>query len=277
VGLQTTHDADHIDLDVSLEDPVRAKAFLEEVLHKYASAVGIRALSALFQQAALNRLVLASGAVPRDFLVLSAASVTRARSRPNAKLVGVQDVNRAAGDAAQVKIRELEDDFASDEASAGTTLAGLDVVRAFCLEQKRWTYFRVDFKDKEHLKDEYEIITNLLDARLVHLVSAGVSETHRAGERSEVFMLDLSQFSGQRLRKHIRVLDIVGGHIVSRATGEGGQPQVGDSARRLVTIFRRAPLLRLGELTPVAHGGTVTELVDGSGGATPEAGATAKT
>jgi hypothetical protein len=271
VGLQTTHDADHIDLDVSLEDPIRAKTFLEEVLQKYAAAVGIRTLSGLFQPAALNRLVLASGAVPRDFLVLSAASITRARTRQNAKLVGVQDVNRAAGDAAQVKIRELEDDFASDAESTGSTLAGLDVVRAFCLDQKRWTYFRIDFKDKERAKDEYDIISNLLDARLVHLISAGVSETHRAGERSEVFMLDLSQFSGQRLRKHIRVLDFESGHIVSRATGEGGQPQVGDSARRLVTIFRRAPVLHLTELTPVlTNGGNLTDLVlESNGAATP--------
>ena len=132
VGLQTTHDADHIDLDVSLEEPIRAKTFLEEVLKRYASHAGIGALSGLFQPAALNRLVLASGAVPRDFLVLSAASITRARTRQNARLVGVQDVNNAAGDAAQVKIRELEDDFASNPASTGNTLAGLDVLRDFC-------------------------------------------------------------------------------------------------------------------------------------------------
>jgi hypothetical protein len=245
LGLQTGHDADHIELDLSLEDPLRAKAFLEEVLQRYANQAGIRSLAGLFSPDALNRLVLASGAVPRDFLVLSAASVTRARTRQNARLVGVQDVNNAAGDAAQVKIRELEDDFAAEEGSTGATLDGLDVVRGFCLDHKRWTYFRVDFKDKERSKEEYEILTNLLEARLVHLISGGVSDTHRAGERSEVFMLDLSQFSGQRLKKHIRVLDFVAGHLVSRETGTGGGAQVGDTARRLVTILRRAPTFDL--------------------------------
>src|SRR5262249_5732875 len=137
IGLQTGQDADHIDLDVSLEDPLRAKRFLEEVLQRYAARAGIRVLSSLFSQDALSRLVLASGAVPRDYLVLSASAITRARTRENARTVGVQDVNNAAGDAAQVKIRELEDDLAADAESAGSTLAGLQVLRAFCLDERK--------------------------------------------------------------------------------------------------------------------------------------------
>ena len=40
-GLQTGHDADHIDLDVTLETPSRAKTFLEQVFLSYAQHVGI--------------------------------------------------------------------------------------------------------------------------------------------------------------------------------------------------------------------------------------------
>lgn len=63
VGLETRHDADHIDLDLTLQNPARAKFFLEEVLRSYAQQVGISALSGALSTGALDRMVLASGAV----------------------------------------------------------------------------------------------------------------------------------------------------------------------------------------------------------------------
>jgi hypothetical protein len=164
----------------------------------------------------------------------------------------VQDVNQAAGNAAAVKISELEDDMASDAGLAQLTLVGLQSVRDFCLEQKRCTYFRVDFKDKERNPESYETLTNLMDVRLVHLVSPSVSDLRHAGERSEVFMLDLSQFSGSRLRKYLRVLDFVGGHLVAKQTGGKGSTRVGDTPRRLIGILRLAPQLHLADVESLA-------------------------
>jgi hypothetical protein len=247
MGLQTTHDADHIDLDVTLQDPSKAKAFLEKVLQQYAANASIGSLTTVFSAGALDRLVLASGVVPRDYLNLGASSIAQAQERINAKLVGVQDVNQAAGNAAAVKISELEDDMASDAGLAQLTVNGLQQVRAFCLEEKRYTYFRVDFKDKEQHAYGYDVLTSLLDVRLVHLVNPSVSDLRHAGERSEVFMLDLSQFSGSRLKKFIRVLDFVGGHLVAKQTGTRDATRVGDTPRRLIGLLRTAPELRLSE------------------------------
>ena len=115
LGLQTGHDADHIDLDVTLEEPSRAKTFLEQVFLSYAKHVGISSLSSILSPTALDRLVLASGAVPRDYLSLSANAIGQARTREKARRVGVQDVGQAAGEAAKVKIAELEEDAASIE------------------------------------------------------------------------------------------------------------------------------------------------------------------
>lgn len=247
MGLQTGHDADHIDLDVTLEDPTRAKTFLEEVLQRYANHVGIRTPSAVFSAEALNRLVLASGGVPRDYLVLSSAAVIKARQRPKARQVGVQDVTNAAGDAAQVKINELEEDLSSDDSPR--TLRALDSLRGF-LEETNWTYFRVAFQDKERQGSDYELLTNLLDARLLHLINPSVSDAHRAGDRYEAFMLDLSQFSGQRLKKYIYVLDFEGSHLVARQTSRPGTRRRGDTARQLIAILRRSPALDLKKLSP---------------------------
>jgi hypothetical protein len=112
MGLQTIQDADLIDLDVTLQDPKRAKSFLESILNEYARHIGIGSLNRLFHGNALDRLVLASGAVPRDYLVLAGDTIVKAQRRSSARLAGATDVNQAAGDAAQVKIQELEEDMA---------------------------------------------------------------------------------------------------------------------------------------------------------------------
>ncbi|WP_436525603.1 hypothetical protein [Actinoplanes sp. HUAS TT8] len=248
LGLQTMHDADLLDLDVTLQDPAKAKKFLETIFLRYAEHVGVPSLSRLFHPAAVDRLVLASGAVPRDFLILAASSIEKAQQRPKAKLVGVQDVNQAAGDAAQVKIQELEEDMASNVASARRTVEALKIVRNFCLEETSHTYFLVGYRQKESHPHLYNILTDLLDLRLIHLVDSGVSDPHAAGHRSEAFMLDLSQFSGSRLKQGIRVLDFSGGKIVSRKTkgaSVGGVDRAGDTPLKVIAILRAAPAFDL--------------------------------
>jgi hypothetical protein len=245
-GLQTGQDADVLDLDVTLQDPSRAKEFLESVLDHYAQTAGVGRLTALFHAGALDRLILASGAVPRDYLVLCASAISRAQARSGARLVGVQDVNQAAGDAAQVKIQELEDDLASNQGTAERTLAALQHLRAFCLEETGTTYFRVHVKDKERESRAYIVLADLLDVRLVHLLDGSVSEPHAAGERSEAYMLDLSQFSGARLKHGIRVVDFRAGRLISHKTRvKNDVEKVGNTARQVLAILRAAPRFEL--------------------------------
>ncbi|MFC8597799.1 hypothetical protein [Isoptericola sp. NPDC057191] len=251
VGLQTGHDADLIDLDVTLQDPGRAQKFLENLLSKYAQHVDISSLNRIFSKKALDRLVIASGAVPRDYLVLASSAIGKAKARPNASLVGAQDVNQAAGDAAGIKLQELEEDMASNVGIAEQTLAALRVVRDFCLEENGFTYFLVNFKDKELNPRAYSLLTELLDARLIHLLDAGVSDPHAAGERSEAFLLDLSQYSGSRLKRKIRVLDFSNGRMISRETGTTSAARVGNTPLQVIAILRAAPSFSLGGLASI--------------------------
>jgi hypothetical protein len=245
MGLQTGHDADHIDLDITLENPTRGKIFLEEVLRSYSKHLGIFSLGGVFSPESLDRLVIASGAVPRDYLVLSAQAVRQAQRREKARLVGVQDVNRAAGDAAKIKIAELEDDAASAENPTGAILKGLLRVRSFCIDEKNFSYFRVDFRDKELFPVEYSMIEELMDLRLIHLVDPSLSDEREAGRRSEVYMLDLSQFSGQRLKRKLKVLDFESGHLVQKETGTNKSAKIADTGRQRLAILRRGPLFEL--------------------------------
>lgn len=253
LGLQTGHDADHIDLDITLENPSKAKTFLEQILASYVHNVGISSLSSLIINDALDRLVLASGAVPRDYLVLCGSAIRQAQRRDRAKLIGVQDVNKAAGEAAKVKLTELEDDT-SGASDATELLANVNLMRAFCLEEKKVTYFRVEFSDREGHPDEYGIIQDLMDLRLIHLIDSSLSDPNEAGRRSEVYMLDLSQFSGQRLKRNLKALDFSGGHLVLKSTGTSAVARVGTTATQRIGILRLGPVFALSRLAVISAG-----------------------
>lgn len=247
LGLQTGHDADHIDLDITLETPSKAKDFLDQILISYARSTGISALSGFIKAEALDRLVLASGAVPRDYMVLCADAIRQAKRRERAKVVGVQDINKAAGEAAKVKLSELEDDTAS--AGSPKLVEHLNVIRRFCLDEKRYTIFRIDFRDKESYQQEYSAVQDLMDLRLLHLIDSSLSDEKEAGRRSEVYMMDLSQFSGQRLKKNLKALDFQNGHLVLKATGSSQPVRAGTTPKQRLGILRRAPLFELKQLS----------------------------
>jgi hypothetical protein len=248
-GLQTGHDAAIINLDVTLEQPAKAKQFLSDILKTYTDEVKLGSVLGTISREAFDRLVLASGGVPRDFLVLSATAIQVARQRPKAKTAGVQDVNEAAGQIAQTKLQELEDDAASSLEKADSRVSALNTLREFLLIQRQVTYFRIDFQDKEAHPKEYELMQSLMDLRLIHLINAGLSDEREAGRRSEVYMLDLSQFSGTRFRRNLKVLDFTKQFLVLKDTGGSGAARTGETPKKLLSILRRGPLFELSQLS----------------------------
>ncbi len=73
--------------------------------------------------------------------------------------------------------------------------------------------------------------------------------------------MDLSQYSGYRLKQGIRVLDISEGRLVSKQTrltkanvdNRGKKLMVGKTAREVVTILRAAPLFELALLRDLVN------------------------
>ena len=100
---------------------------------------------------------------------------------------------------------------------------------------------------------EYGLIQSLLDVRILHLVASSLSNKAQAGRRAEVFMLDLSQFSGQRLKKFLNVLDFVAGTIVLKRTTSSEPTKVGDTSRKLQDLLRRSPEFDLNILSGVTR------------------------
>lgn len=251
-GLQTGHDATIIGLDVTLEQPAKARDFLVSILRTYTEQAKLARVFDAFSREAIDRLVLASGGVPRDFLILGATAIQVARLRPSARAAAVQDVNESAGKIAQTKLQELEDDAASSIGKAKSKVSALSRLKQFLIEEKQTTYFRVDFLDKEQHPKEYELMQSLMDLRLLHLIHSGLSDERHAGRRSEVYMLDLSQFSGTRLKRNLKVLDFTKGYLVLKSTGGPIEPRPGNTPKKLQGILRRGPSFDLDQLTASA-------------------------
>jgi AAA ATPase domain len=250
-GLQTGHDASIINLDITLEQPSRAKTFLRDILLSYVEESDTEPLRSFLSGAALDRLVLACGGVPRDFLLLCVGALQMARHRRNASTVGVQDVNHAAGAAAQTKLQELEDDAAAARGRSRDLVAALNTVKTFLLDEKQITFLSIDFLDKERRPREYALMQGLMDLRMLHLINSSISDDHHAGRRSEVYLLDLSQYSGTRLKRNLKVLDFVKDHLVLKKTQGDDVPRVGDTPRKLVDLLRRGPVFHLSLLSDI--------------------------
>jgi hypothetical protein len=252
-GLQTGHDASIINLDITLEQPSRAKTFLQSILQSYVEESDTAPSRNFLSGSALDRLVLASGGVPRDFLTLCVSALQIARQRTNARTVGVQDVNHAAGAAAQTKLQELEDDAAAARGRSQDLVSALNIVRDFLLTQRQITFLSVDFLDKENRPREYGLMQGLMDLRMLHLINSGLSDAHHAGQRSEVYLLDLSQYSGARLKRNLRVLDFVKDHLILKETLTPDTPRIGDTPRKLVELLRRGPTFALSHLSEIVN------------------------
>ena len=105
---------------------------------------------------------------------------------------------------------------------------------------------------KEEPPEEYDLLSNLLDLRLFHLLEPSLSDPHRSGERSEVFMLDLSQFSGQRLKHLLARTRPSAGVFIVKETRSGEVRGRGDTPRKVNHHIPRSPVDALERFTPAS-------------------------
>ena len=204
VGMKIADDADEIDLDVTLEKYSLAKDFLTKVLSNFSNAAGVGRLDGFLTDGALDRLVLACGGVARDFLSIFRRSVVVARERgggPRGEKVGVEDVNIAAGEYDSTKREDFKRDTLDDSSPLDVEF---ERIRQFCLEKNNTNCFLLD-KEQQHV--EVDLIHELVDLKLVHLVRSRVTVSGRRGRIFEAYMLDLSQYAGARKRRELEIVE----------------------------------------------------------------------
>ncbi|MGD0090312.1 MAG: hypothetical protein ABSE73_10370 [Planctomycetota bacterium] len=221
VGMKIADDADEINLDLTLEKYSLAKSFLTRILENFAVESKLGRLDGFLTDGALDRLVLASGGVARDFLSIFRRSVEVARERgggPRGDSVGVEDVNMAAGEYDSTK----REDFSRDTLNDATPLEDeFRKIREFCLDKNNTNCFLLD---KEQHGREVELIHELVDLKLVHFVRSRITVSGRPGHIHEAYMLDLSQYAGARKRRELKLVEF-------------WKPDSKDSLRRVSLLY----------------------------------------
>jgi len=115
--------------------------------------------------------------------------------------VGVEDVNTAAGEYDSSKREEFQRDTLDD----GNTLEEeFQKLGQFCLDKNNTNCFLLD---KEQRGSEIELIHELVDLKLIHLVRSRVTVSGRPGKIFEAYMLDLSQYAGTRKRRKLQMIE----------------------------------------------------------------------
>jgi hypothetical protein len=203
LGLQVPNDAQLIPLDLTLTDPPKTKKHLVAILGLFLRIVGITRQAEIIPEQAIDRLVWCSAGVARDFLALFNTALSYAQEHGH-KAIGVQDVNLAVGDAAQLKLSELEEETSTEEIQY--IRSALNELQKVCLDDNQKNAFLVPYLPD---KSGYQILQKLVDLRLVHLIHPSITPS-RAGERYEAYLLDHSFYTGMRRRKGIQEVQIKG-------------------------------------------------------------------
>lgn len=193
-------DVDEVDLDLTLEKYQTAKAFLQRVVSELAQEHGI-ALNELINEGARDRLVLASGGVARDYIGILRISIENAKEQ-NLSQVTVAAVNQASGEYESTKRDEFQRDVIDGQDALQKEFEN---IKAFCFDKEvNKNCFTVE---KDLGGEQYRMVKELVDLRLVHAIKSRVTVRHRPGRIYEAYMLDLSQYAGERKRRNFEILE----------------------------------------------------------------------
>jgi hypothetical protein len=203
IGAKIGDDIDQIDLDLTLEKYNLTKEFLDKILDTFLTESGANR-DLILTDGALDRMVLASGGVARDFLGILRRSILIARERGHTARgpkVGVEDVNGAAGEYDSSKREELRRDTLDERQQLEEEFARIG---RFVKDSSNANVFLID---KSLPDSETKPIEELVDLRLLHRVRSRVTVVHRQGKIFEAFMLDVSQYTAARKKRELHIIE----------------------------------------------------------------------
>ena len=196
-GLEIPHDAQPIRLDYNLTVPEKARDHIETILDSHAAYAGLPSVSVLTHHKlpVLERLVWVSAGVPRDALNVFSQATTKATIE-GTTAVTVTNINSAASEMADVKLRDLELDSSG---AFEEPMQLLNEIRDFCIRQNRKNAFLVERKNDDVV---FENILKLVDLRLLHVINEGIT-VREAGQKFMGLILDYGFYIGLRAAKNI--------------------------------------------------------------------------
>jgi hypothetical protein len=221
-------DAEEIDLDVTLEKYDLTKKFLLRILDNFCKESNIR-LDDILTDGARDRLVLASGGVARDFLTIFRRAIDVAAERlarkdvARGEKIGTEDVNKASGENDKFKREDFSRDTGGEDQRK--LLSTFDKTSDFCIDEAKANCFLIG---KEVSDQDVKNIAELVDLKFFHHVRSRVTVRERAHRIYDAYMLDLSQYAGERARRNFEIVEFWG-------------RDAEDSIRKRKFIFRERP------------------------------------
>jgi hypothetical protein len=194
IGAQERHDYQPINVDYTLADFKKTSAQIRKILHEYAKKAGMTPDEAdsLFKGEGFNRLVLASGGVPRDFLSLLLEAL--ADKPPGDEKIGKDDVRGLSLRTFHHRIEELKAD--SEEKDHDTLIRGIYAIRKLCLDRKTNVFLVAD-KNLQEMSGIKDLLNRLVDYRIVHLVGAALTHKSQPGTFT-AYMIDMGAHANMR-------------------------------------------------------------------------------
>ena len=202
VGLKLGDDCDDIDLDITLEKYELARTFLLQILNQLIAEAGLQDHTQLLASGGIERLVLASGGVARDFLTIFRRAIDVARERGETyrgARINAEDVNVAAGEHDTAKRDELKRDTMEERVQLESALAA---IQDFCVSNSV-NCFLVE-RDRDTVGQQ--LIGELVDLRFVHIVQSRTTVREIQGTLFTAYMLDISQYTGERRRRELEMI-----------------------------------------------------------------------
>lgn len=204
VGVELAQDVEEITLDRTLEDLEETQEFLNRMLRSMGEKAGVTDVLRLFNPEALQAITLASGGVPRDFLTIFVHALEAAETEGKSRWITPKHVYKGAGRLSyQTKLRHLREDANGD--AGGLERVFVDLMN-FCLRERRKTGFLVSQEEAQLRVREHELIQQLMDFKLIHVVEPDTSAASGRPGRYEAYTLDFSLFMEPR-RRSIEIVE----------------------------------------------------------------------
>ena len=205
VGVELGQDVEEITLDRTLEDLELTQEYLGQMLSSMAKKVGIdNILSEYFNPEALQALTLTSGGVPRDFLNIFVNAVDASLGENKTKWLTPKHIYKGAGRLAyQTKLKNIREDAIGD--AGGLERLNVDLLK-FCLREKKKTAFLISQDEAQQHPREHDLIQQLMDFKLIHVVEPDTSAASGRPGRYEAYTLDFSLFMEPR-RRNIEIVE----------------------------------------------------------------------
>lgn len=233
-GAQERHDYQPIDVDFTLADFKKTAAQLREILYRYGEKANMQRaqVDALFMGQGFDRLVLASGGVPRDFLSLLLEALSQ---KPlGEERIGKDDVRTLSLTVLQRRIEELK--FDSEQQDQDALIKGIYAIRKFCLDRKA-NVFLVGDRVLQEPNGIRDLINRLLDYRIIH--SVGGALTHKSNPGTfNAYMIHIGAYANLRkLEGRFNEIDVTARDAKERCRNA---PVL--DGQTLVVLYRSVPV-----------------------------------